>query len=170
MRVIFQDIDGVLYPCFQRPAFKMNAERVKTAFVGKNSFFQDVPAYDLLAAYEGWDTEAMQRLQRLVKETDAKLVISSSWKLMRSLKTMQQLFEVYGLGKEVIALTPNEAGFLKEPAIQAYLEKHPEVTSYVVLDDINMEKQFPGHCVVCGDVFDEACYEKAKGILKGQEG
>lgn len=169
MKVIFQDVDGVLYPCFNRKALKQDAYRVKDMLVHKDSFFADAPAMDLLAVYEGWDAKAMQRLQFLIEDTGAKLVISSSWKIMRSLKTMQQLFAVYGLGQDVIALTPNDRGFLKEPAIQHYLSLHHEVEQYVILDDIDMSSTFPEHCVVCGDIFDDACLKKAITILNDEK-
>lgn len=166
MKIIFQDIDGVLYPCIERSRLKMSGDRIKAKLIAMDSFYQDANARDLLASYEGFDKEAMIRLKRLVDETGAYIVISSSWRFMHSLKDFKQMFHIHGLKDAVIDIVPMASSFLKEPSIEAYLQAHLDIDDYVILDDINMESYFPGHCVVCPDVFDEECLEKALQILK----
>lgn len=168
MKVIFQDIDGVLYPCFQRKRLKMDPYRIKQNLIEKDSFYKDANAQDLAAAYEGFDKDAMKYLKMLVDKTGAKIVISSSWRLMHSLMDFKKMFHIYELDEAIVDMTPQTGGFLKEPSILAYLQAHEEITSYVVLDDINMASVFGEHSIVCGDVFDEECYEKALAELLRQ--
>lgn len=165
-KIIFQDIDGVLYPCFHRGRLKMNQDRVKAKLIATDSYYEDANAKDLLASYEGFDKEAMKRLKKLVDETGAYIVVSSSWRFMHTIKDFKQMFHIHGLKDAVIDIAPMASSFLKEPSIEEYLHAHPDIDAYVILDDINMESHFPGHCVVCPDVFDEECLEKALQILK----
>ena len=166
-KVIFQDIDGVLYPCLERVRLKMDPYMVKQKLIREDPYYKDAAAKDLSVAYEGWNEEAMLRLKQLVDETGAVIVISSSWRFMHSLKDFKQMFHIYGLKDAVVDLTPMKKGFLKEPSIAHYLEEHPQVEAYVILDDLNMTKTFPGHCVVCPDVFDEESKQQAIDILNG---
>lgn len=165
-KIIFQDIDGVLYPCIDRSRLKMNGDRIKAKLIAMDAYYEDANVRDLLASYEGFDKEAMIRLKKLVDESGAVIVISSSWRFMHSLKDFKQMFHIHGLKDAVIDILPMSSSFLKEPAIQDYLDTHKDITSYVILDDINMESHFPNHCVVCPDVFDEECLQKAMEILK----
>lgn len=167
-KVIFQDIDGVLYPCFQRERLKMDAYMIKQRLIEQDSYYKDANAKDLVAAYEGWNHEAMRRLKQLVEITGACIVVSSSWRFMHGVKEFKQMFHIYGLKDAVIAITPLKDGFLKEPSILSYLQQHPEIEHYVILDDLDMSKTFPGHCVVCPDIYDEECHKKAIAILTGK--
>lgn len=166
-KVIFQDIDGVLYPCVDRKRLKIDAYLLKERLIKQDPYYKDANAKDLQAAYEGWDDEAMARLCTLVKESGACIVISSSWRFMHGLQDFKQMFHLYGLREAVIDVTPLKNGFLKEPSIMKYLEEHKDIESYVILDDLNMSSSFPDHCVVCPDVFDDACLKQAMAILTG---
>ncbi len=64
-----------------------------------------------------------------------------------------------------MVLTKDTADFLKETQIEDYLQHHKEIEKYVVIDDLDLRKAFPEHCVVCPDVFTLDCYEKAVKIL-----
>ncbi len=167
MKVVFLDIDGVLFPCRGRKFKSCNAGKVKKELCDRNyGLFHDINEYDLTMAYTGWKPEAIIRLKILLDKCGAKIVISSSWKFTRSVRELKQLFGIYGLEEYVADKTTDNYGFLKVPAIQGYLKDHPKITSYVVLDDIDMCKDFPYHMVVCPDVFDEKCLENAIKILK----
>lgn len=166
-KVIFQDIDGVLYPCVDRKRLKIDAYMLKERLIKTDPYYKEANAKNLQTAYEGWDKEAMERLRQLVEASGAVIVISSSWRFMYGLSDFKQMFHLYGLSNALIDITPLKNGFLKEPSIMTYLQQHSDIESYVILDDINMSSTFPGHCVVCPDVFDEACMKQAMEILTG---
>jgi hypothetical protein len=79
--------------------------------------------------------EACKNLNDLLtQEPDLKIVISSSWRKL-GLDQCKRTLDRNGIdSSRVIDLTGNEPeGRGKE--IQDWLDQHPEVTSYVVLDD-----------------------------------
>ena len=81
----------------------------------------------------------LKRLQHIVNETGAKVVISSSLKnhyyeLGYFLQYYLDLIEeIKNAGIEVIGITPHEN--TREEEIQEYLKQHPEVENYCIIDD-----------------------------------
>lgn len=81
----------------------------------------------------------LQRLKTIVDKTDAKIVISSSLKnsyyhtgyLSKKLKDI--INELERVGIEVIDITPNAK--TREEEINLYLEMHPEIENFCIIDD-----------------------------------
>jgi len=77
-------------------------------------------------------------VQALAGHEDVRIVVHSTW---RQDHTVSELRELLGsLGEHVIDVTP-EAGRLE--SIERWLEAHPEVTSYRILDDDESDFFFP---------------------------
>ncbi len=115
MKVIFLDIDGVL-----------------------NVIPQGHDAYGGI-----FHPEFVDNLERIINETDAKIVISSSWR-HSGLQKMLEMWNFRNLPGEVIGVTPDLYRFLdfegqrtmvRGDEIQATIDRHPEITNYVILDD-----------------------------------
>jgi hypothetical protein len=88
------------------------------------------------------DEELVARLSRLVGSTGAKVVVSSSWRQRRTLDELRQIFAERGYVGELLDVTPRHARPLdgderpvRRAEIAEWLERHPEVGSYVILDD-----------------------------------
>ena len=137
MKVVFLDIDGVLNNSStysnDAPWRHEDGERLR------------VPV----------DPTCMTRLNRLLAETGAKVVISSSWRLFARYEDLGPALARYGLVGDVIGETPDlvndpawlEAWRTREGApfhyeriergmeIAEWLKAHPEVTEFVILDD-----------------------------------
>lgn len=116
MKVIFLDIDGVL-----------NSERSCMALGG---YPHPWPAHQ--QDWHLFDPVAVALLGRAVKATDAVCVLSSSWRVL--LPSLSSLGEC--LGVPIIGKTRQTQG--NEPRgqqIQDWLDEHPEVTQYAILDD-----------------------------------
>ena len=130
MKVIFLDIDGVLN-CDE--TYVLRREKMKK----EKKYILDI------------DEDKVQLLGRVCKETGAKIVLTSSWRfdwengvdslvLLHS-RLLQRLFDQNEI--EVVGVTPvipREDGMYhswREYEIKAYLEKHPEVESFCILDD-----------------------------------
>lgn len=120
MRVIFLDIDGVL-----------NGHEFNEA-----------------AQSNSIDRPCMERLNRILRETKARIVISSAWRYMvhggaMTVKGFDYLLRSHGMnaGCVIDVTCPDETfdGLRKFgdrwQQIELWLSQHPEVTSYVVLDD-----------------------------------
>jgi len=131
MRVLFLDIDGVL-----------NTDR-NFQKQGKQS--------------QPFDPEAIAALNRVLRETDAKIVVSSAWRIKpegwteaAQLEWLKELLASEGVKGEVVGFTPwliigekeeFAPGHFMYPSsprrdeIAAWLKDHPEVTSWVAVDD-----------------------------------
>lgn len=115
MKVIFLDIDGVL-----------NDDNTPTH---AKSYFVFI------------DQEKLLRLKQIVEVTQAKIVLSSTWRYDRSnpkyngdYLELQEAFRQVGL--EFYSFTPEDVyGIRRGMEIRAWLGLHPEVDRYVILDD-----------------------------------
>ncbi len=110
MKVIFLDVDGVLNyaDCWFRPENK-----------NKGKFI--------------WDDDCIKRVNRIVKETGAKIVLSSDWRLYD--EYYDAVLNKMNIEGEIIDVTPSLMNLARGIEIQAWLDEHPEVTNFVILDD-----------------------------------
>ena len=86
----------------------------------------------------------VDNLKRILDETGAKLIISSSWR-HGGLERMKRMWEFRGYPGDIIAITPdlwrNVVGedfherMERGHEIQSILDRMPEITNYVIIDD-----------------------------------
>ena len=122
-KVIFLDIDGVL-----------NSSDFDDHCRG--TYLVDPAAEDLL------DAEAMLTLRYIVDQTGAEVVMSSSWREYPEAK-WHAIMQCDFYGVQIVDSTPlSKPGpkmwDYRNEEIKAYLAEHPEVTNYLILDDIPM--------------------------------
>lgn len=116
MKAIFLDIDGVL-----------NSDE-HTAFIKSFISYDDT-------MIEPFDDECLHNLKYIVDETDAKIIITSIWRLFPDyLYILMNKLEEYGLDKNVISLTISNKYKDKLQEIAVKLKKLG-ITEYVVLDN-----------------------------------
>jgi len=134
MKIIFLDIDGVLALAFGS---------MKT-----NNKWDAYP----------FDKKAVKVLNKILKETDAEIVLSSDWKHHYGMKALTEIFlEFNGVIKAPIDVTPAlptnamdlEGGRVNE--IKLWLKNNAEkmnVTHWVSIDDLNMTEGLTNfvHC------------------------
>jgi len=95
--------------------------------------------------------ENLKRLKRIVEETNSKIVISSSkknsyWRTGKISKSLQEIIEALEKEKiEVIGFTP----YLdeREDEIKLYLENHPEIENFCIIDDDYYMESFKDNLV-----------------------
>ena len=112
MNIIFLDIDGVL-----------NCRYTKERYNG----------------FIGIDENILSKFKRIFDETDARIVLSSTWRLMKG--NIDYLKEEKKL--DIIDITPNlfegpdKCNQRKDRGyeIQDWLDRHLEVKNYLILDD-----------------------------------
>ena len=80
------------------------------------------------------DPICMTPLQRIIRETQALIVISSSWRVGRELDEFVHNFERFGLGASVVGMTPVTNGTTRGREIQLWLERNP-TNVFVIIDD-----------------------------------
>jgi hypothetical protein len=73
-------------------------------------------------------------LNDITNQTDAKIVVSSSWRCGSTVAELTDTLQRWGVTGEVIGKTPLLRGKKRGYEIQAWLDEHP-VKSFVILDD-----------------------------------
>lgn len=126
MKVLFLDIDGVL-----NTSNTYKEIRNEWQITGKRRI--DIDEFRL------------EHLKRIVDETGAKIVLSSTWRTFfcrenEQLKTnfdkgyeLENMFEKHGL--KIYDITPYDANRYRENEIRKWLEEHPLVTDFVIIDN-----------------------------------
>lgn len=109
MNVIFLDVDGVLNMHGSGGLFTLNRKR-------------------------------LQLLDKLVKDTNAVVVVSSTWRIdfqhMRKLRNVLGYRGIKIIGvTDQLGLSANGGRYYRGHEIQKWLDEHPEVNNYVILDD-----------------------------------
>jgi hypothetical protein len=86
--------------------------------------------------WKTFDPECVKHLKRIIDETNADIVISSSWRLNMTTYGLQKLFEPYELQDKVIGTIPEleEGVFMRGKEIKKWLDNNP-TDNFVILDD-----------------------------------
>jgi hypothetical protein len=135
MRILFLDLDGV----------------INSSDYFKNRHHLPRPTRDPI------DAPTVPRLNTITDRTGAKIVISSTWRLQPrpyqhpgQVEPLRQILSAHGITGEIIGTTPwfwkphsdhpeddtvVIAGKERGHEIQAWLDQHPAVLSFVILDD-----------------------------------
>jgi hypothetical protein len=112
MKIIFLDYDGVL----------INRESLRTTEA-------EYPPAD----------ESIRLLNDLIKQTDAQIVVSSSWRIRRTLIELQEILEGWGVDGTVLDKTPHYPEQDRGAEIQQWLDDRRkskgDVEAFVILDD-----------------------------------
>ena len=118
MKVIFLDIDGVL----------INRRSCKIGL--------DVP-----------DHECVERLNRIIAATSAVLVISSAWRIGRSVEELKDLMKLFGVKAKVIDRTICNWNWIRGQEIENWLSFHEDVTQFIILDDDSDIGELSSHLI-----------------------
>ena len=153
MKVIFLDNDGVI--CLSNNW----GERAKKWA----NFKRDNPEVEFTdrpvkCRFDDFDDKAVKVLNEILEETGAEIVVSSDWRLHANLEELGEYYESQGIIKKPFAVTdifkdifPKEWNAFRYRAelelersmeIGHWLQNHPEVTSWVAIDDLNMSPEF----------------------------
>lgn len=127
MRIIFLDIDGVL-------------NSLRTMLVWAGGLMPAIGKDKQFTQEEvGLDPVAIAMLKLLVKTTDAKIVISSTWRQGSTLDDFHALFDLYGWDTRgvIIGMTPiiHTPGRMRGHEIAKYLSSVHQVVEYIIMDD-----------------------------------
>lgn len=147
MRVVFLDIDGVL-----------NSARSCIAFGGFDSLRTNTSAK--------LDPIALKLMRMLVEETDAKVVISSSWRILA-----KSVSDFDFLQMPVIGMTPYDRRGYRGDEIKQWLDKNPTERYVIIDDDSDMLESQMDNFVKCDFKygFSAEQFFKAYQILTGEK-
>ena len=126
--IVFLDIDGVVNHHILYDARRHRAEGARTD----------------AQEHAAWiDPACVARVQALCDRTGAAVVVSSSWREIVGLPATVAALRHHGFTTDVLGGTPTEAAvgarivlaLSRWQEIRAWLDEHPEVDRFVVLDD-----------------------------------
>lgn len=162
MKVIFLDIDGV-----------MNYEN---SYLRKETYYKPLDN-DNSTRYQTFGIDAKNLINKLILETNAKVVISSSWRLGGE-EYIKDVWKSEKMVGEIIGITPALSHIIKNYTlargceIDYYLENNQNIDTYVIIDDdedmLLKQKDNFVHVEQSPDNmegFNEDCYNKALKIL-----
>jgi hypothetical protein len=135
MKVIFLDIDGVLNVEVYITAIATMCGRLGLDY---NEHLRDEFGMDFCPL-------SCRYLEHIIDRTDAKIIITSTWR-SDGLEKLNKMWKHRKLPGDVIGITKNYCANedlkwkdRKERGneIQEYLDTHPEISNYVIIDDDN---------------------------------
>jgi hypothetical protein len=160
MKVIFLDNDGVI--CLSTEW----GGRYKKQQKAGRKLSQSVGSLDVQYRFDNFNKKAVAILNSIIEETGAEIVVSSDWKRWATVDELGDYYESQGIIKRPIDATAfcrdlyNDGGaaHLKDEDINwnrtwmleqerhveilEWLQRHPEVTHWVAIDDLNMAKNY----------------------------
>jgi hypothetical protein len=114
---------------------------------------------NLSGEYYPHDEFAIQNLNKIVEENEAKVVICSSWRLGRSIKELQDILNSWGAKCEVIGVTPKKMSSTRGEEIWMWIrDNHSKVKAICILDDSLFD---------ISPLLDEYCVHGIKGHHHG---
>ena len=124
MKIIFLDIDGVLFTNNHYSFLTLNRQKIRDKF----GFY--------------FDPACIIRFNEIIDKTNAKIVISSSWK-MQGVQNLKECFIDRGIKGEIIDVTTSMTSegkffFCREDEIKYWLNKNV-VDNYAVVDDLDLD-------------------------------
>lgn len=154
MKVIFLDHDGVICLSNNWGGRKKKWSKYRGSNPDSSKELKDAP---VSVRFDDFDKKSVKVLNEIIEKTGAEIVISSDWKLHATLEELGEYYELHGVCKKPIALTPNiqhctshKNNFIWSPQwdleqtrtieINQYLNDHPEITHWVSVDDLDMGK------------------------------
>jgi hypothetical protein len=153
MKVIFLDHDGVICLSNNWGGRTKKWAKYRSENPDSSKEKKDAP---VSFRFDDFDKKSVNVLNEILEETGAEIVVSSDWKLHATLEELGEYYELHGISKKPIALTPNistcknygnyiwsprwELEMIRTIEIKQYLHDHPEITHWVSVDDLNMGK------------------------------
>jgi len=153
MKVIFLDHDGVICLLNNWGSRGEKFNKYKKKFPETTGYRQ----CDVFHRFDDFDENAVKVLNEILLETDAKIVVSSDWKMHATLSELREYYTSQGIIRTPFAITPSFIGATKPDGfiwehnrqyeqqrcieIAQYLKDHPEITHWVAIDDLQMARK-----------------------------
>lgn len=153
MKVIFLDNDGVI--CL---ADNWGGRLKKQKEWGGRKLSMTNREIPIEYRFDNFDEKAVETLNEILEQTGAEIVVSSDWRYHAKLEELGDYYESQGIIKRPIAVTSTtqdidpilwqtlrfRADLELERSIEItdYLNKNPEITHWVAIDDLDMSVKF----------------------------
>lgn len=133
MKVIFLDFDGVLNSAQSANFWHSRRDQAQW----ESNMYRDWPG--TLKEYIAMEfcPIALRNVEELIERNpDLKVVVSSTWRLGETPETLKKILSPSKIiGDAIIDITPAFRNGPRGEEIQDWLNNHPDVTQYVIIDD-----------------------------------
>lgn len=119
------------------------------------------------------DPRAIRNLKQIVEDTSASIVLSSSWRWDAvAYKNVERQLRFCGLEIADTTIQDIRVNLNRTQEIQLYLEEHPNITNFVILDDDIINEPLSKHWVRClfKNGLTKKLAEEAIQVLKEKNG
>jgi hypothetical protein len=153
LKIIFLDNDGVI--CLSNNWGSRVKKRNSWSGLKLSMSSREIPVE---YRFDNFDEKAIKVLNEILKETGAEIVVSSDWRHHATLEELGEYYLSQGIIKAPISVTSvtsdinpelwkvlrHRADLELERSIEIlnWLDKHPEVTNWVAVDDLNMSVKY----------------------------
>jgi hypothetical protein len=151
MKVIFLDNDGVICLSSNWGGRSKKWAKYRSANPETSKQLSDAPVE---VRFDDFDKKAVKILNEILEQTGAEIVVSSDWRLHATLEEIGEYYISQGILKKPVGFT-KLLGQFDDPEnfvwsrqwrleqsrsleVLQYLKDHPEVSEWVVVDDLNM--------------------------------
>lgn len=120
-KIIFLDFDGVM----------------DTAYYDHYLNYMGMPACDEYGPV--FDPECVEALRKIIQQTNAEIVVSSTWKDEMTLEELQTMWTARQLPGRIVSATPSLGHrYHRGDEIDAWLDEHSDADCrYVIIDDMD---------------------------------
>ena len=152
MKVLFLDHDGVICLSNNWGSRIKKWSKYRSANPHSSKYFDDAPVE---IRFDNFDKKAVKVLNEILESTGVEIVVSSDWRIHSTLQEMGDYYVHQGIIKRPIGYTKNSlpgdlpffdmATDLEETRsyeILQWLKDHPQVTSWVAVDDLDMSVRY----------------------------
>ncbi len=169
MKVIFLDNDGVICLSNNWGGRSKKWANYRSQNPSSSDSKYDAPVY---VRFDDFDEKAVRVLNSILEETGAEIVVSSDWRFHANLDELGDYYVSQGISKKPIAVTYRtedinpelwrvmrfRADLELERSIEIsdWLEKNPQVTHWVAIDDLNMSVDYLSNHFSAKDPEDES--------------
>lgn len=147
--------DGVINTFVKRFSLSKRTARYRIGQPGKKPKF--------------YNKRAMKWLNKICLESNAEIVVTSTWRIRRSVTELAEILYRSGLDKRICVVGRTDRFGRRDAEIKLWLREHMGVGRFVVLDDDIFDlTEVADHLVLVDtyDGLDERCYREAMEIMK----
>ena len=113
--------------------------------------------YKRKTKFDRLNKKAMKVLNEIIEKTGTEIVVSSDWKFHASLSELKKMYLSEGMVKPPMDATLSyrpysdreTLEYCRMQEIKSYMEKYPDVTNWVAVDDMEMFDLGEEHFVHC---------------------
>ena len=147
--------DGVINTFVKRFSLSKRTTRYRIGQPGKKPKF--------------YNKRAMKWLNKICLESNAEIVVTSTWRIRRSVTELAEILYRSGLDKRICVVGKTDRFGRRDAEIKLWLREHMGVGRFVVLDDDIFDLTEVADHLVLVDTYnglDERCYREAMEIMK----